>query len=69
MHDRQERHGGPGEPATPHERETLLDEVAERLGFRDTIRRHRALDVLYRSLVGFLGIAIMVTGVALIPLP
>jgi uncharacterized protein (TIGR02611 family) len=57
-----------GEPPE-HDRETVLDEVAERLGFRDVIRKRRSLDLVYRGLVGLLGFAIIITGFVLIPLP
>jgi uncharacterized protein (TIGR02611 family) len=48
---------------------TVLDEVADRLGFRGFLRQHRSLDLLYRGLVAVVGFAIMITGFALIPLP
>jgi uncharacterized protein (TIGR02611 family) len=64
-HDhRAERHGHDG-----HESSRLLEEVAEKLGFRDFLRRHRGLDVAYRAAVGVLGFAIIIAGIALIPLP
>jgi uncharacterized protein (TIGR02611 family) len=47
----------------------LLDDIADRLGFRGFIRRHRSLELVYRAGVGVLGVAIMVAGFALIPLP
>jgi uncharacterized protein (TIGR02611 family) len=48
---------------------TVLEEVAGRLGFRGFLRRHRSLDVAYRAVVAVLGAAIVITGIALIPLP
>jgi uncharacterized protein (TIGR02611 family) len=47
----------------------LLDDIADRLGFRAFIRRHRTLHLVYRAGVAVLGVAIMLTGFALIPLP
>lgn len=47
----------------------LLDEIADRFGFRVFIRRHRTLEMVYRAVVAVLGVAIVVTGFALIPLP
>jgi uncharacterized protein (TIGR02611 family) len=43
--------------------------VADRLGFRDRIRRSPALNLTYRIAVGVLGVAIMVLGLVLVPLP
>ncbi|MGZ4595141.1 MAG: TIGR02611 family protein [Actinomycetes bacterium] len=48
---------------------TVLEEVAERLGFRGFLRRHRGLYLAYRALVAVAGFAIIVTGLVLIPLP
>jgi uncharacterized protein (TIGR02611 family) len=55
-------HGRDNEPG-------LLDDIADRIGFRGFIRRHRSLHLVYRAVVGVLGVAIMITGFALIPLP
>ena len=53
---------------TLHEdRETII--LADKLGFRGFIRRHRSLNLVYRAVIGVLGVAIMITGFALIPLP
>lgn len=43
--------------------------MADKLGFRDKIRRNPALNLTYRIVVGVLGVAIMVLGLALVPLP
>lgn len=48
---------------------TVLNEVADRLGFRRFLRRHRSLEVFYRAIVAVVGFAIMITGFVLIPLP
>jgi uncharacterized protein (TIGR02611 family) len=47
----------------------LLDEVADRLGFRSRIRKSPALNMAYRVGVGVLGAAIVVLGLVLVPLP
>lgn len=49
--------------------ETVLGEISERLGFRDALARRRWLNTGYRVGVGVLGTAIVVLGLALIPLP
>jgi len=43
--------------------------VAERLGFRDRIRRHPILGWVYRILVAIVGTAILVVGIIMIPAP
>jgi uncharacterized protein (TIGR02611 family) len=48
---------------------TVLDDVAERLGFRGFLRAHRGLDLAYRGLIAVVGFAIVLAGFALIPLP
>jgi len=60
------------ESALPEQEEpdgSVLDEVAERLGFRAFFAKHAWLDVTYRVVVGVLGGAIVVLGFILIPLP
>jgi uncharacterized protein (TIGR02611 family) len=47
----------------------VLDDVAERLGFRAYFAKHAWLDLTYRIAVGVLGVAIVVLGIVLIPLP
>jgi uncharacterized protein (TIGR02611 family) len=47
----------------------VLNEVADRLGFRDFLRRHRGLDVAYRAIIAVLGTLIVLGGIVLIPLP
>jgi uncharacterized protein (TIGR02611 family) len=47
----------------------LLDEIADRFRFRRFLRRHKGLEIVYRIVVAVLGVAIVVTGFALIPLP
>src|SRR5207237_326151 len=47
----------------------LLDEVADRLGFRDRIKKNPALALAYRIVVGVIGTAIMLLGLVLVPLP
>ena len=43
--------------------------MADKLGFRDKIRRNPALNLTYRIGVGVLGAAIMILGLVLVPLP
>ena len=47
----------------------LLDEVADRLGFRARLKRNPALALAYRIGVAVVGTAIVVAGLALVPLP
>jgi uncharacterized protein (TIGR02611 family) len=46
-----------------------VDDVTPRYGFRRLVARNRGLELAYRIGVGILGFAIIVTGLALIPLP
>lgn len=48
---------------------SVLDEVAERLGFRAFFAKHAWLDLTYRVVVGVIGASIVVIGFILIPLP
>ena len=48
---------------------SVLDEVAERLGFRAFFAKHAWLDLTYRVAVGVIGAAVVVIGFILIPLP
>jgi uncharacterized protein (TIGR02611 family) len=47
----------------------LLDEVAERLGFRDRLRANPALKLAYRIAVGVVGAAVVLLGLFLVPFP
>ena len=47
----------------------LLDEIADRMGFRDRLRANRTARVVYRVVVACIGVAIIVVGVVLLPLP
>jgi uncharacterized protein (TIGR02611 family) len=47
----------------------LLDEVADKLGFRARIKRNPALALAYRIGVGVVGAAVALLGLALVPLP
>ena len=47
----------------------LLDEVADKPGFRARIKRNPALALAYRIAVGIVGSLIVVLGLALVPLP
>jgi uncharacterized protein (TIGR02611 family) len=47
----------------------LLDEVADKLGFRARLKRNPALALAYRLGVAVLGGAIALLGLALVPLP
>jgi uncharacterized protein (TIGR02611 family) len=48
---------------------TALDEAAQRDGLRRLVARNRGLEIAYRVVVAVIGFAIIVTGLALIPLP
>jgi uncharacterized protein (TIGR02611 family) len=48
---------------------SALDDAASRFGLRRIVARNRGLEVAYRVLVAVVGFAIIVTGLALIPLP
>jgi len=56
-----ERHDIDGSPPT--------DSGAVRFGLRRLVARNRGLEVGYRILVALVGFAIVITGLALIPLP
>jgi uncharacterized protein (TIGR02611 family) len=58
---------GDENPAEEHQ--SVLDDVAGRLGFRAFLARHRGLEVAYRALIAVIGFAIIVAGIVLIPLP
>ncbi len=48
---------------------SVLDEVAQRLGFRAFFAKHAWLDLTYRVVVGVIGASVVVIGFILIPLP
>jgi uncharacterized protein (TIGR02611 family) len=50
-------------------RPTRLDHTASRFGLRRFVARNRGLEIAYRVVVAVLGFAIIVAGLALIPLP
>jgi uncharacterized protein (TIGR02611 family) len=56
------------EPASDDHHLTL-DSAAKRFGLRRLVARNRGLEVAYRTMVAIVGFAIIVTGLALIPLP
>ena len=43
--------------------------MADRLGFRDRLKKNPALALAYRIVVGVVGTVIMLVGLALVPLP
>ena len=47
----------------------LLDEAAERLGFRDRLKKNPALALAWRIGVGVLGTAVVLLGLVLVPFP
>ena len=47
----------------------LLDEVADKLGFRARLKSNPALALAYRIVVAAVGAAIVLLGLALVPLP
>ena len=47
----------------------LLDEVADRLGFRDRLKKRPALAMAYRIVVGMVGTAVVLLGLVLVPFP
>jgi uncharacterized protein (TIGR02611 family) len=47
----------------------VLDDVAERLGFRDRLRANPALNAAYRTGVAVVGAAVVVLGLFLVPFP
>jgi uncharacterized protein (TIGR02611 family) len=48
---------------------TSLDRAAQRYGLRRFVARNRGLELAYRVVVAVIGFAIIITGLALIPLP
>ena len=48
---------------------SVLDDVADRLGFRAFFAKHAWLDLTYRVVVGLIGATVVVIGFILIPLP
>lgn len=52
----------------PHD-DSVLELVAERLGFRDRIRAHPVLGWIYRILVAIAGGIIIIAGIIMIPAP
>jgi uncharacterized protein (TIGR02611 family) len=51
------------------DRATSLDHAAHRYGLRRLVARNRGLEIAYRVVVAIIGFAIIITGLALIPLP
>jgi uncharacterized protein (TIGR02611 family) len=47
----------------------LLDEAADRLGFRDRLKAHPALGFAYRAAVAVVGVAVVLLGLFLVPFP
>jgi uncharacterized protein (TIGR02611 family) len=64
--DRVDAQAADGQPA---DEPGLLDELAERLGFRDRIKANPTLGVVYRVVVAVIGVAVIALGVVLLPLP
>jgi uncharacterized protein (TIGR02611 family) len=60
---------GVGDDGVEERSSTTLDDSASRFGLRRLVARNRGIEVAYRVLVAVLGFAIIVTGLALIPLP
>lgn len=58
-----------GDEPDGEDHSTALDEAATRFGLRRFVARNRGLEVAYRIAVAIIGFAIIVTGLALIPLP
>lgn len=74
MHEQQQPPGRPGGAAAPAGEPAAGSspddsEQSLRHRFRQFFRRNRALDLTYRVVVGVLGAAITLGGLALIPLP
>jgi uncharacterized protein (TIGR02611 family) len=70
--DQQQRAGASDrtdEDRTSASQASVLDEIEERAGFRAFFARHAWLDVSYRVAVGVVGVAVVVLGFVLIPLP
>jgi len=66
-----DRHGETlsSEPDRTDDEPGLLDEVAERLGFRDRLKANPALDLAYRIVVAVVGTAVVLLGLFLVPFP
>ena len=64
-----DKQGGGPEAQDADEGETVLGEISARLGFRDSLRRHRVLDLSYRTGVAVVGLGIVALGIVLLPLP
>lgn len=47
----------------------LLDEAAGRLGFRDRLRANPTTLLVYRVLVGMIGVAVIGAGIVMLPFP
>jgi uncharacterized protein (TIGR02611 family) len=47
----------------------VLDEAADRLGFRDRLKKHPALALAWRIGVGVIGTAVVLLGLVLVPFP
>ena len=67
-------HHTPDDPATsrptPYADDAgLLDEVADRLKFRDRIERNPTLKLAYRVGVGVVGFLVLIGGIIMIPFP
>jgi uncharacterized protein (TIGR02611 family) len=56
-------------PSGEADDESMLDAVAVRFGFRDRIRAHPVLGMVYRVGVGVIGALIIAVGIVLIPAP
>ena len=63
------KEAGVGDESDGKDQATALDETAQRYGLRRFVARNRGLEVAYRVGVAVIGFAIIVTGLALIPLP
>jgi uncharacterized protein (TIGR02611 family) len=48
---------------------SALDDAASRFGLRRFVARNRGLEIAYRAVIGLVGFTIIITGLALIPLP
>jgi uncharacterized protein (TIGR02611 family) len=58
-----------GDESDGKDQATALDEAAQRYGLRRFVARNRGLEIAYRVVVAVIGFAIIVAGLALIPLP
>jgi uncharacterized protein (TIGR02611 family) len=65
------RSGGPltAEQDERDDEPGLLDEVADRLGFRDRLRKNPALALAWRIAVGVIGTLTVLVGLVLVPFP